>query len=278
MKFKNSEKAVIDENRRCPIITFPILDKIPFIKHGFSTRLGGVSINEYTSMNLGYTRGDQKECVDKNYEMIANEIGFTWSDLVASDQIHETVVKRVGIEDLGKGIVSERDYRGVDGLITIEKNVPLVTYYADCVPLYFIDKKNQAIGLSHSGWRGTVKRMGQATIKAMIEEFNSKAEDILVVIGPSICQECYEVSEDVALEFSSLWDETILNKVLKVKENKKYDLNLWQANKQVLLDAGVLEENIHVSEVCTACNPELLYSHRIMGNKRGSLAAFLMLQ
>lgn len=278
MKFENNDNAILNTNGKAPYITFPALSNIEFIKHGFSTRLGGLSHDCFSSMNLGYTRGDDKTTVDENYKLISESIGFSWEDLVATEQVHETIVRVVTDEDRGKGIIKERDYSGVDGLITNTKDVPLVTYYADCVPLFLVDVKNKAIGLSHSGWRGTVKRMGEQTIKAMKENFGTNPSDLVVLIGPSICQECYEVSEDVAKEFRSVFDKDTLKTILKEKESGKYDLNLWEANRRIFLDMNVSEENIHVSEVCTCCNSDILFSHRANGDKRGTLAGFLMIE
>ena len=278
MKFENNNNAILNTDGKAPYLSFPALSNIDFIKHGFSTRLGGLSKDYFSSMNLGYTRGDDKEAVDANYKLICDSIGFSWEDLVATDQVHETIVRVVTDEDKGKGIIKERDYSGVDGLITNKKGVPLVTYYADCVPLYLVDVKNKAIGLSHSGWRGTVKRMGEQTIKAMKENFGTNPHDLVVLIGPSICNECYEVSEDVAVEFRNVFDEDALKTILYDKENGKYDLNLWEANRRIFLDMNIPEENIIVSEICTCCNSDILYSHRAHGDKRGTLAAFLMIE
>lgn len=278
MKFKNNDKATLNTDSKAPYITFPTLSKIDFIKHGFSTRLGGHSQGYFSSMNLGYARGDDKATVDENYKLISESIGFSMEDLVATEQVHETVVRLVTDEDKGKGIIKERDYSGVDGFITNAKGVPLVTYYADCVPLYLVDTKNKAIGLSHSGWRGTVKKMGRETIKAMEENFGTNPKDLVVVIGPSICGDCYEVSEDVANEFRNVFDENALKTILHHKDNGKYDLNLWEANRRIFLDMNVPNENITVSEVCTCCNSDILFSHRANGDKRGTLAAFLMIQ
>ena len=278
MKFENNNNAILNTDGKAPYLSFPALSNIDFIKHGFSTRLGGLSKDYFSSMNLGYTRGDDKEAVDANYKLICDSIGFSWEDLVATDQVHETIVRVVTDEDKGKGIIKEREYSGVDGLITNKKGVPLVTYYADCVPLYLVDVKNKAIGLSHSGWRGTVKRMGEQTIKAMKENFGTNPHDLVVLIGPSICNECYEVSEDVAVEFRNVFDEDALKTILYDKENGKYDLNLWEANRRIFLDMNIPEENIIVSEICTCCNSDILYSHRAHGDKRGTLAAFLMIE
>jgi polyphenol oxidase len=278
MKFQNSQKAILNKDKTTPYITFPVLSEIPFIKHGFSTRLGGVSVGIFESMNLGYNRGDCDENVFENYQRICSSMDIDVKDLVTTNQVHNTEVRLATLEDKGKGIIKERDYHGVDGLITNTVGVPLVTYYADCVPLYFVDTKNQAIGLSHSGWRGTVKRMGKVTLDEMKKHFGTNPMDVITVIGPSICGDCYEVSEDVAKAFQDEFTQAQLQDILMDKNNGKYQLNLWQANRHIFLDAGIKEENIHISSVCTCCNSNLLFSHRASEGKRGTLAAFLMIQ
>ena len=152
-------------------------------------------------MNLSFTRGDEEEAVFENYRRIAEAMGFLPEDIVCSDQTNTTNVRRVGREDRGKGIVKARDYTDVDGLITNAPGIVLATFYADCVPLFFVDPKNRAIGLSHSGWRGTVGKIGKVTVEAMKREFGSNPEEIYTAVGPSICQDCYEISLDVAIRF-----------------------------------------------------------------------------
>ena len=137
------------------------------VRHGFSTRMGGVSEGPYATMNFSFTRGDNPEAVRENYRRMAEALRVDMEKMVLTWQTHTTNVRVVSEEDLGKGIIKERDYRDVDGLVTDMPDVTLVTFFADCVPLYFLDKKNRAIGLSHSGWRGTVKRMGQKTLETM---------------------------------------------------------------------------------------------------------------
>lgn len=263
-------------NNGVPFISFRALDRIPWIQNGFSTRDGGVSTGCLSSMNLGFSRGDLEENVVKNHEIIAEAIGFIPENIVTSHQTHTTNVRIAGKDDCGKGIYKPRDYEDVDGMITNERGVVLATYFADCVPLYMVDTKNKAIGLSHSGWRGTVGKMGKVTIKLMHETYGTNPKDVIACIGPSICQNCYEISEDVALEFKTAFPNNI-SEILLDKGNGKYQLNLWKANKLVFKEAGVPAENIFVTDVCTCCNTDILYSHRGHHGKRGNLAAFLTL-
>ena len=256
---------------------FPLLEKSGIVTHGFSTKIGGVSKGVYAQMNLGVSRGDDPEAVLENYRRIANVLHMPWERMVLSHQTHTTNIRVVTGKDAGAGLVKKRDYENVDGLITNIPNLPLVTFYADCVPLYFVDPVHRAIGLSHSGWRGTVNRMGQCTVEAMKAEYHSRPEDILACIGPSICSECYEIGEEVAQEFEKAFLPAQNEQILKQKPDGKYLLNLWKANEIILLEAGIKKEHLAITDVCTKCNPDLLYSHRVMGNQRGNLAAFLCL-
>ena len=154
----------------------------------------------------------------------------------------------------------------------------LTTFYADCVPLFFIDPVHRAIGLSHSGWRGTVSDIAAATVRTMQGEYGSRPEELLVGIGPSICQDCYEVSEDVIEEFRASYEEKLWMRLYREKGNGKYQLNLWEACRQNLLRAGVLPDRIEVTDLCTCCNPQIFFSHRASGGKRGNLAGFLMIR
>ena len=227
-------------------------------------------------MNLSFERGDDPEAVRENFRRMGAAIGVSCEDMVLSKQTHTTNVRIVTEEDRGKGILKERDYTDVDGLITDRPGICLVTSYADCVPLYFVDPVRKVIGLSHSGWRGTVARMGKCTLEAMYNAFGTEASDVYCAIGPSICQDCYEISEDVAVQFMQAFPGHT-SEILIDKGNGKYQLDLWKANEIVLLDAGVKKDHLEVTDVCTCCNPELLFSHRASHGKRGNLGAFLCL-
>lgn len=259
-------------------LSYPLLEQTGIVNHGFSTRIGGVSEGIFSSMNLSFSRGDDEERVRENFKRMAEAIGVEPNSLVFATQTHTTNVRKVTAEDNGKGIDYPLDYQDVDGLITNEPGVCLTTFYADCVPLFFIDPVNKAIGLSHSGWRGTVGKMGQETLRRMKEEYGTEAEDVIAAVGPSICQDCYEVSEDVIEKFQEAFDEIYWNELFYKKENNKYQLNLWKANEIILLEAGVPKENIAVTNVCTNCNSDVLFSHRATKGERGSLAAFMALK
>lgn len=256
-------------------LTYPAFEALPGIVHGFSTRLGGVSRGMYSSMNLSFTRGDDEEAVRENYRRISAAMGFSMEDIVTSDQTHTTNVYVVTEKDRGNGITRPRPYTDVDGMATNVPGLVLATFYADCVPLYFVDPVHRAVGLSHSGWRGTVGKIGEVTVGKMREEFGSCPKDIYAAVGPSICQDCYEVSKDVIEQFCAAFDEKYWNALFYPKPNGKYQLNLWEANRRILMEAGICAEHISMPNLCTCCNPEFLFSHRASKGKRGNLGAFL---
>jgi YfiH family protein len=281
MKFVNNENARIDFTKEVPYISFPILSDIPFICHGFSTRIGGVSNGIYDSMNLGIdslVNRDDPSCIIENYRRISKSIGIDPSTIVISKQVHKTNIRLVDEKDCQKGLFKARDFDETDGLITNTPGVTLVTLYADCVPLFFVDIRKKAIGLTHSGWRGTVNKIGKITVEKMQEYFDSNPKDILAVIGPSICKDCFEIGEEVAREFINAFPVDYENNIIFPDLNGKYHCDLWAANQAVLIQAGLSPENIHICGVCTSCNSDLLFSHRKTGGKRGSLAAFLALK
>lgn len=261
-----------------PLLEYPALNNIEGISHCFSTRFGGVSEDIFTSMNLSFVRGDDENKVMENFKRLASAKGWNIEDMVFSDQTHTTNVRVMSSDDRGKGILRARDYADVDGMVTNEPGLILSTFYADCAPLYFVDPVHKAIGLSHSGWKGTVGRIGRVTIETMSREYGTNPEDLVCAIGPSICQDCYEISYDVAARFMDEFPDNIdeiLYEKAPVLGERKFQLNLWRACEVVLMDAGVKPDNIHTTDICTCCNPELLFSHRASHGKRGNLGAFL---
>lgn len=278
IRYKDERQIFREIEKEVPYLEYPLLTDTKIVHHGFSTRLGGVSQGCYASMNLSFTRGDDEAAVRENYHRIAKSIGVKCENMVLSQQTHTTNVRVVTEKDKGKGIVTPLDYTDVDGMVTNIPGICLVTFYADCVPLYFVDPVQKAIGLSHSGWRGTVGKIGKETIRKMEEQYGSDPKDILAAVGPSICKDCYEVSEDVILEFQKNFKERYWKDLFYRKENGKYQLDLWKANEIIFKESGILPEHIAVTNVCTHCNSKILYSHRTSGDRRGNLAAFLALK
>lgn len=271
--FSNVERGGV------PYLSFKALEDTGMVVNGFSTRLGGASKGRFATMNFSYSRKDDPADVLENFTRMADALGVERDRMVVSYQTHTTNVRRVTREDEGKGVIRERDYKDVDGLITDVPGITLVTFYADCVPLYLVDQAHRAIGLSHSGWRGTVKRMGQATMDAMKEAFGTRPEDLTVCIGPSICRDCFEVGEEVAEAFAEAFDARYRDELYSANGKPgKYQLDLWKANEIIFREAGVPKGQIHTTNICTMCNSDHLFSHRRVGEERGNLAAFLSIR
>lgn len=278
LQYANQDQSTnIHESEGVYYLTFRNLEEAGVI-HGFSTRLGGVSKAHLASMNLSFQRGDKPEVVLENHRRFAKAVGYDERKLVFSNQVHTTKIHKVTEADCGKGIVRESDIIGIDGLVTDVPGIPLITFYADCVPLFFYDPVKRVVALAHSGWRGTVARMGKVMVDYMVQEYGSQPEDIVCAIGPSICQSCYEISGDVAEEFRAEFMAEQYEAMMQATGADKYHLDLWKANRFVLLEAGITEEHLAITDICTCCNPDVLFSHRASHGMRGNLGAVIMLK
>lgn len=260
-----------------PYLTYNSLSEIKFINHAFTTRLGGVSGGEFTSMNMAFNRGDKIENVTENYKRFCKSAGFEYESLVASAQDHNTFVRAVTSADKGVGIYKPKDIQSVDALITNEKGVTLVTYYADCTPLFFVDTERRAIGLVHAGWRGTVGRIGEKVINKMTELYGTNPKDLKCAVGPAISVCCYEVDKPCADNFLAMTDLDT-SRFVFAKDDGKYMIDLLETNRQILTSSGVKAENITVSDLCTNCNSDLLWSHRATKGHRGTMSAFMCIK
>mgnify|MGYP004467764557 len=194
--YKGLDKAVINNSTRISskgdvtYIEFTPFNEFDWVKLHFSTRLGGVSEGIYSSMNFSFDRGDAYDNVYKNYELFLDTMDLKPENCVCTKQTHTINVLVADSDMAGMGLTKPRSFDNVDGLVTDEPELCLVTYFADCVPVYFIDPVNRCIGASHSGWRGTVANITHETVKLMNRTYGSKPDDIHAFIGPSICQEC----------------------------------------------------------------------------------------
>ena len=257
-------------------ITFEILFR-EGLKHGFSTCVGGVSPAIYQSMNLGFNRGDSFENVTANHRLFAEAVGYDYEKTVLSNQVHGVKIVHVTETDAGHGMNGEGGIKDADGLITDVCGLPIMTFYADCVPLFFYDPVKKVIAAAHSGWRGTVCGIGRIMVDTLVADNGCRREDILAVIGPSICKSCYEVSADVIEQFADVFPKHVIDIIVTKKEKGKYMLDLWGANEYILKDSGISNEHLETSGLCTYHNPELMISHRKTGGIRGSMAGVLVL-
>ena len=263
-----------------PMVESPLFQRETGLQHGFSTRKGGVSKEHLASLNLSFSVEDAKENVLENFRRIGERVGKTPEDFVLSKQSHETKVLKVGTKDRGKGITKDRDYEGIDALITDEKGTILSCFSADCVPILFYDPIHKTVGACHSGWRGTKGKILQNVVEEMRKHFSSNPAEILIAIGPSICKEQYVVSEDLALSFLEDYPdlgEDTASPIQRISKDK-FQLDLWDLNRRIALDSGIKEEHISISGYCTMENPELFFSHRYSQGKRGLQGAFICLK
>ncbi len=270
-----SKTLSVERQGELCFLTFPKFKGCGAVRHTLSTRLGGVSPEPYGSMNMSFYRGDTRENVARNYEILCGAVGIGTDHLVIPKQAHTTNIRSVTAVDRGIGY-SKEPFPDTDGLITNEPEVALVTQYADCVPLLYCDPVKHVIANSHSGWRGTAKRMGAVTVERMVNEFGCKRSDILAAIGPCIGKCCYEVDDAVYKAFC----DAKLDRagVFSVTGPGHYRLDLRAANRWILLDSGIREENLEIADLCTCCLHEELHSHRATGGKRGNFAAIIELK
>lgn len=264
-------------NKKGEIIYFTVqsFDEQNGIVHGFSTRHGGASVSPYASLNLGFHTGDSPEAVRENLQRFCHALGIDPQCLVIGQQVHEDKIKVVTSRDAGDGS-AKFAISATDALITQDIDVALLAFFADCVPILIYDPVKRAIGVVHAGWRGTVLQIGAKTVKAMEREFGTNPADCLIGIGPSIGACCYEVDStviDIVKQTFPYWQD-----LLEEKDSKHANLDLWAANRQSLIDAGVEAEHISVSGMCTKCNQELLFSFRGEGGVTGRLAALIKLK
>lgn len=254
------------KNQELEYLKFLEFEKTGLVKHALTTRRGGVSKLPYNSLNLKFGIGDSSDNVVKNNQIICNELGIEYDSIVYASQVHGNDVEAIS--------QAPEKILDIDGFITNKPGISLVTHYADCVPLLFLDPVNRVIGNAHSGWKGTVKKIAQNTIKKMIKEYSSNPKDILVGIGPCIGKCCFNVDMPVLQEFKDNFND--YERFCEMR-NFKYYIDLVEANKVQLDEIGVDKQNIFVAEICTNCNKEYLYSYRGDNGITGRMGAFIQL-
>ena len=253
--------------------TADILHTVP---HGFSTRLGGVSPAPWDSLNLRPNQGDGPEAMRENYRRFFAVLKLDETQAVLSQQTHTDHIRQVTAADAGKGVTRPRDYTDVDALISNVPGLPLMVFSADCGTILLYDPIRQAIGAVHAGWRGCAAGIAAKTVQAMAEAYGSYPEDLLAALGPCIGQNCFETDGDVPEAMRAALG-TDAEPYIQARV-PKYHVDLAGLNRQWLLRAGLLPERIEVSGICTACHPELFWSHRKMGDRRGVQAAVISLK
>lgn len=240
-------------------------------KNFFSTRIGGVSRGELSSLNFGGNTSDDPENVKENRRRMFSALGISEFKQRYLNQVHGCNVCCIKAEDVSAE--DELIIPDTDGIITNAYNLLITTLHADCLPLYFYDSEKQVIAVSHAGWRGTAKQIGPITVRKMQEEFGCVPENIAAAIGPGISECCFEVGAEVVEEFGKSFKR--IDECCDSKSGEKYLLDLKKINKLQLKEAGV--KNILVSNYCTKCNEEFFFSYRRDGGHTGRMGAGMIL-
>ncbi|MEH7305933.1 peptidoglycan editing factor PgeF [Neobacillus drentensis] len=247
--------------------------KFPGLVAGMTTKHGGVSKGDYETLNLGFHVGDDKNDVCTNRETISELLTFPINNWVGPEQTHGIHLKKISKLDRGKGSNSyENAIKDTDGFYTNEEGILLTLCFADCVPLFFIAPESKMIGIAHAGWKGTVGQIAREMITAWKKE-GINPEQILVTIGPSICEKCYIVDKRVInLVENTLDDVEILP--YNLINDGQYSLDLREVNRQILMKNGVPKSNIKMTRFCSSCDKKF-FSHRRDKGKTGRMLTFM---
>jgi YfiH family protein len=255
-------------------LTFPKLDSYKELRHAFTTRHGGVSSGCVSTWNFGERKLDSEENILRNFEILADVMGTTADKMVLTYQTHTVNIRKVTKEDAGRGVTRDWGYRDVDGLVTDEKDLTIITTHADCNAVFFYDPVKKVIGLAHSGWRGTFGGISREMVDIMKREYGTEPKDLVCGIGPSLCKDCFEVDEDVAEAFR---DADPDYEAFIERRDPKYHIDLKAIIRHDLVKKGVKDENVLDMGLCTKCNKDDFFSHRGHKGKRGLMVAAMRL-
>jgi polyphenol oxidase len=292
-------KGTATKSRGIHILQVPALTKLPWLIHGFSTRPGGLSnLDGEKALNLGFTEWDTRENVLENRRRFQSALGANDLQLISLKQIHSDVIRLFDAapHEPCKGLPAVAGLPALagDASATNRPGLLLAVQTADCVPILLVDPKKRAVAAVHAGWRGTLARIVVKAIGQMQMHFSTKPTDLLVAIGPSIGGCCYEVGTEVATQFHSQFvdapewfdefrtgDEPNPVQWLNMMPPghqpppKNVLLDLKKANRAQLLATGLRPQNIFISDLCTACRPDLLFSYRKQGPQSGRLLSVI---
>ncbi|WP_340398913.1 peptidoglycan editing factor PgeF [Paenibacillus sp. FSL H8-0079] len=255
---------------------------------GFTTRHGGVGNVPYATLNCAYHVGDDPEDVLNNRRLVTEKLGFAAEAWTCGEQVHGKHVAVITTEDRSRGLFDRPSaLQDTDGLVTNVPGVLLTSFYADCVPLYFYDPVQQAVGLAHAGWKGTVAGIAVSMVETMEREYGSRRQDIRAAIGPSIGDCCYEVDEAVMQHVRVWFDDSPVNdkykdsaskQAYRAVNNGKTMLNLKECNRHIMMKAGIMPDHIECTTWCTSCHPELFFSYRKENGVTGRMASWIGLE
>ncbi len=279
MYIRINDITALEGNDTAAYLTFKPLKRFDWIVHGFSTKAGGCG-EGMEGLNLGFGRGDSDDIVFKNWALLGAAAGFDPARISFPNQLHTTCLRVAGKVTESHGRTPDTS-EPADGQVTDTPGTVLISYGADCAPIFLIDGEHHAIGLCHSGWKGTLNSIARCTVELMSSTYGTDPAGLTALIGPSISKENYEVGEDVAGPFIEKYKINVTPDSAIVSAGKregKYQLDLWAANRAVLTDAGVLPGNVFVSGFCTFKQEDITWSHRRTGTARGAMAGFLAIR
>lgn len=252
-------------------LTVPAFEKAGGVTCVMSTRIGGVSRRPYDSLNFSRSREQIENNYQENFFRLGSAAGFDYTKAIANKYEHGNNVIAVTQNEAGMGVTREELPKFCDGLYTEDEQLPLVTYHADCVPLFFYDPKRRAAAICHAGWKGVTTHIIKNAIASLVG-IGCKPEDILAAVGPCISVKHFEVKSDV----SDIFEQVYGSIVLQNRDGKVF-VDLPKACLADMLEAGVKEGNITLCDICTYDNPRLFYSHRRDNGMTGAMAAIIML-
>lgn len=266
----NRNKSIID------VVRYPILNVFDDIIHFTSTRAGGVSQGNYASLNLGKFSNDAPENIHENFSRFLNEINISKNQLHLPFQTHEDAVLKIDDEFLNQEEKKRQaKLHGVDAIITNLPKQCIGVSTADCVPILIYDPVRKVVGVAHAGWRGTCSRIARKTVNAMKEHYHSNPKDLIAVLGASISPSAYEVGDELIAHFQR---ESFDIEKIFFKKKEKYHLDLWTANKLILIEVGVFEKNIETSGFCTYTEYKRFFSARRLGIQSGRMVSGIMIK
>nr|WP_300129625.1 peptidoglycan editing factor PgeF [uncultured Butyricicoccus sp.] len=258
--------------RQCGDLVYYTCDRLP-VRHAFTTKRGGVSQGDCESLNFGFQRGDKPENVRRNYEILADTLQIPFGRMTLTQQVHESRVSVVEESAVGTGLHQPMDWRS-DALVTALPNTPLAGFYADCVVTLFCDVKAGVCAVCHAGWRGTAQEIVAKTVDKMAE-LGASRQSIVAVIGPSICCDCFETDADVPQAMYAQMGDRVAPFIQT--RGAKYHVDLQGIQQMTLRYAGLQEENIINSGLCTKCMSDVFWSHRATNGHRGVQAGVICL-
>ena len=257
--------------------TYGVFEPYLNVTNAVTTRVRGRSESPYESLNLGLHVGDDPDTVLENRAIVAQVLGFEPESFTVAEQVHGSSVAVIRSRDRGKGaVVAEDAIRGADAMITNEPDLPLAILVADCVAVSLYDPRKNVIGIVHAGWKGTLARIVEKTLAAMIGEYGTKPADVVAGVSPAVGPCHYPVGEDVAGAYRDSFGADAAA-IVRADSQNHVTLDLWEANLFQLIGTGVPRANIDASGMCAACSPELFYSYRRDGVRTGRFAGIIRL-